>query len=112
MDRRHVNQVYQRFIFLKTIFFLETNFLFTILPSQSFNKIEGQGLNYFFITNKPELRIKNTSDKERHTLESNGFLPNTFVFAQYFSTEVCLQPVNGCFSKDTKRIKAKNYLIN
>ena len=56
LDRRHVNQVYQRFIFLKAILLFDKNFLFNILPTRSFNKIEGQGLHYFSITNKPELR--------------------------------------------------------
>ena len=42
--------------FFLTILFFDTNFFFIILPSKSFNKVEGQGLNYFSITNKPELR--------------------------------------------------------
>ena len=53
MPTRSIND--SCFFFL-TILLFDTNFFFIILPSKSFNKIEGQGLNYFSITNKPQIK--------------------------------------------------------
>ena len=44
-------------------------------------------------------------------LNRTAFYSITIVFAQYFSTEVCFQPINGCFLIDGKRIKVKKNVM-